>query len=217
MAMNIGILGTGIVGRTLASRLVAAGHTVRLGSRTADNTNAVEWVTQAGDNASNGTFTDAAEFGEAVINATSGAFSVDVVRSVGTHLTGKAVLDVTNPLIHGDDGVSLSVANTNSLGEQLQRAVPEAHIVKTLNTMNCDVMANPNRVPGPHDVFIAGNNVDAKQKAAEILGYLGWPADWIIDLGDITAARGMEAYVLLWVRARMKFGDSNFNLRLVRP
>lgn len=217
MAMNIGILGTGVVGRTLASRLVAQGHTVKLGSRTTDNAAATAWSNEAGEQASNGTFADAAEFGEAVINATSGAFSVDVVRSVGTHLYGKTVLDVTNPLAHGDDGVTLSVANTNSLGEQLQRAVPDAHIVKTLNTMNCDVMADPMRVPGPHNVFLAGNDADAKQKAAEILGYMGWPADWMIDLGDITAARGTEAYVLLWIRTRMAFGDSNFNLRMVRP
>jgi predicted dinucleotide-binding enzyme len=217
--MNIGILGTGSVGQTLGSRLVEVGHAVKMGSRSTRNEKALAWVAAAGPNASEGHFADAATFGELVILATNGNGAISALESAGAeNLAGKTVLDVTNPL-DTTNGFppSLSVCNTDSLGEQLQRAFPDAHIVKTLNTMNCAVMVNSSSLPDEHNVFVAGNNGDAKQKTKELLHDLGWPDGWIIDLGDITAARGTEGWMHLWLRLMQHVGDANFNLRVVRP
>jgi predicted dinucleotide-binding enzyme len=217
--MNIGIFGTGIVGRTLGSRLIDVGHSVKMGSRTQGNANALEWVATAGDQATEGTFEDAAIFGEVLINATNGEGALAALTSAkAENLANKTVLDVTNPLdlSHGFPP-SLSVSNTDSLGEQIQRAFPDAHIVKTLNTTNCAVMANPQSLPEMHNAFIAGNNDEAKQKTRDLLQDFGWPDEWIIDLGDITASRGTEAWIHLWLRLMQHFGDANFNLHVVRP
>jgi predicted dinucleotide-binding enzyme len=216
--MDIGILGTGIVGRTLGTRLVEAGHTVKMGSRAAGNEKAIEWARSAGPSASEGSFADAAEFGDVAILATSGYGAMPALQSAAPNLDGKTLLDVTNPL-DTDKGFPppLIVSNTDSLGEQLQRAFPDIHIVKTLNTMNCAVMANPQALPSEHNVFVNGNDEQAKKQAKSILHELGWPDEWIIDLGDITASRGVESAIHLWLSVVQTVGDANFNLRIVRP
>ncbi len=111
---------------------------------------------------------------------------------------------------------SLFVCNTDSLAEQIQRSFPEARVVKTLNTVNHEVMVDPAKVPDGHDVFVCGNDETAKTEVVELLRSFGWPAEHIVDLGDISAARGTEAYLLLWLRLRGALGTGYFNVGVVR-
>ncbi len=200
--MRVAVLGTGIVGRTLASALLSNGHEVRIGSRTAGNEAAVAWAEQIGGPASEGSFADAAGFGEIVINATAGAASLEALEMAGSEqLAGKVLLDVANPL-DTSRGMppALTVCNDDSLGEQIQRALPDVRVVKTLNTVTAAVMVDPTLVEGAHSIFVAGDDASAKAQASGLLHEFGWPAGSIVDLGDITAARGMEMYLALWLR-----------------
>ena len=200
--MRVAVLGTGTVGRTLASALLSNGHEVRIGSRTAGNEAAVAWAAQIGGPASEGSFADAAGFGEIVINATAGAASLEALEMAGAEqLAGKVLLDVANPL-DTSRGMppTLTVCNDDSLGEQIQRALPDVRVVKTLNTVTAAVMVDPTLVEGAHSVFVAGDDASAKAQATELLQEFGWPAGSIVDLGDIAAARGMEMYLALWLR-----------------
>ena len=215
--MRIGVLGTGGVGRTIATKLVELGHEVTMGSRTHDNESAAEWVASADAGAAQGTFADAAGFGELVVNCTSGAGSVEALRAIPLeHLSGKTLVDVANPLDFSGGALSLFTEIDDSLAEQLQREHPEAHVVKTLNTVNANVMVEPARVPGAHDVFVCGNDDRAKAEVVELLEGFGWPREHVLDLGDLAAARGLEAYLLLWIRLRGLTGTSDFNIRVVR-
>jgi len=215
--MRIGVLGTGGVGRTIATKLVELGHEVTMGSRTHDNESAAEWVASAGAGAAQGTFADAAAFGELVVNCTSGAGSVEALRAIPReHLSGKTLVDVANPHDFSGGALSLFTEIDDSLAEQLQREHPEAHVVKTLNTVNANVMVEPARVPGAHDVFVCGNDDRAKAEVVELLEGFGWPREHVLDLGDLAAARGLEAYLLLWIRLRGLTGTSDFNIRVVR-
>jgi predicted dinucleotide-binding enzyme len=216
--VKIGILGTGMVGKTIASKLVELGHEVRMGSRAAGNENAVAWATEAGEGASEGAFADAAGFGEIVFNCTAGVASLDALKAAGdTNLAGKLLIDVANPLdfSHGMPP-SLSVCNTDSLGERIQRAFPATHVVKALNTVNCDVMVEPARVPGEHIVFVCGNDAEAKEKAVRLLSEFGWRVERVLDLGDITAARSTEMYLPLWLNLMGQLGTLHFNIELAR-
>lgn len=214
--MRIGVLGTGVVGQTVGGKLVALGHEVKLGSRSATNEKAAKWVAQQGARASQGTFADAAAFGEMVFNCTSGTASLDALRSAGAgNLAGKILVDVANPLdfSHGMPP-TLSVANSDSLGEQIQREFPDVKVVKTLNTMNTAVMVDPSSVPGDHDVFVCGNDADAKARVVELLRSFGWRT--IIDLGDISAARGVEMLLPIWLRLMGTFKTATFNFHIAR-
>jgi predicted dinucleotide-binding enzyme len=216
--VKIGILGTGMVGKTIASKLVELGHEVRMGSRAAGNENAVAWATEAGEGASEGAFADAAGFGEIVFNCTAGVASLDALKAAGdTNLAGKLLIDVANPLdfSHGMPP-GLSVCNTDSLGERIQRAFPATHVVKALNTVNCDVMVEPARVPGEHIVFVCGNDAEAKEKAVRLLSEFGWRVERVLDLGDITAARSTEMYLPLWLNLMGQLGTLHFNIELAR-
>ncbi|KJS62352.1 NADPH-dependent F420 reductase [Streptomyces rubellomurinus] len=214
--MRIGIIGTGMVGQTLGSKLVSLGHQVTLGSRTKDNEKALAWAAQAGPDGHAGTFAEAAAFGEVVLNATGGTVSLAALRAAGAeHLGGKLLIDLANPLVFDADGqVTLDPANTDSIGERIQREFPEAKVVKALNTVNCALMVAPDRLAGEHQLFIAGNDADAKAETVALLGGFGWPAEWIIDLGDITAARATEMMMPLWLRLMRKFGTAEFNYRI---
>jgi predicted dinucleotide-binding enzyme len=210
--MRIGVFGTGMVGRAIGSKLVSLGHEVRMGSRTRDNESALEWIGTAGEGASQGTFADASAFGELVFNCTKGGASIDALEAAGSeNLAGKVLVDVANDLDFSQPRL-LSV----SLGERIQIAFPESRVVKTLNTMNCEVMVDPARVPGEHDVFVCGNDESAKDDVRTLLHSFGWPEERIVDLGDISGASGAEMYVVLWVRLYRTFGTGQFNVHVVR-
>jgi hypothetical protein len=214
--MNIGVLGTGNVGRTLGTKLLSLGHRVMLGSRTADNETAAEWAKGAGDAASHGTFAGAAEHGELLLNCVSGARALDALAAAGAErMNGKVLIDVTNPLDFSKGfPPTLLVSNDTSLGEEIQRAYPEVKVVKALNTVSCDIMVDPGRLPGDHVVFTSGNDASAKGEVAALLTSFGWKR--IIDLGDITTARGTESYLLLWVRMYQHFGTGHFNIAIAK-
>jgi 8-hydroxy-5-deazaflavin:NADPH oxidoreductase len=215
--VRYGVLGTGPVGRALAGRLVEVGHEVRMGSRSAANEAAAAWAAGAGADASHGTFADAAEFGQTVVNCTGGAVSLDALTAAGAeNLAGKVLIDVANAFTFETGRLTLTVCNTDSLGEQIQRAFPDARVVKTLNTMNNQVMIHPERVPGAHSVFVSGDDAEAKQLVTGMLESFGWPRSSVVDLGGIETARGPEMYLVLWIEL-MQAGDTpDFNVNVAR-
>ncbi|MEA2193074.1 MAG: 8-hydroxy-5-deazaflavin:NADPH oxidoreductase [Solirubrobacteraceae bacterium] len=217
--MHIGVLGTGTVGRTLSQALVDRGHEVRMGARAAGNETAVEWAEAAGPLASEGSFADAVAFGDMAFNATAGAHSLEALEMAGAEqLAGKLLVDVSNPLDFSRGmPPTLTVCNDDSLGEQLQRAFPEARIVKALNTVTAAVMVQPDLLPGTHTIFVCGDDAGAKEQAGRLLQEFGWPADSILDLGDIGAARGMEMYLLLWLRLWGATGSPLLNVDVRVP
>lgn len=216
--MKFGVLGTGMVGTTIATKLVALGHEVTMGARSADNESAVAWAQGAGASAANGTFADAAAGAEMVLNCTAGGGTLSALEMAGAgNLDGKLLVDVSNPLDFSRGmPPRLSVVNDDSLGEQVQRTYPGARVVKALNTVNCRVMVDPTLVPGAHDLFMCGNDDGAKASVLELLGSFGWSPDRVVDLGDITGARAMEMYLALWVRLIGVVGGPDFNVRVVR-
>jgi predicted dinucleotide-binding enzyme len=215
--MKVGVLGTGSVGIAISSKLIELGHEVTMGSRDAHNETALEWASRAGEGADYGSFADAASFGELVFNCTAGAHSLEALNAAGaSNLSGKILIDVSNALDHSTTPMTLTVANTDSIAEQVQRAFPDARVVKSLNTMNCNVMVDPASVPGDHVVFVCGNDDAAKAQARALLAEIGWPEPRIVDLGDLTAARGTEMYVMLWVRLMQTLGGPQFNISLSR-
>ncbi len=213
--MKFGVLGTGMVGRSIALRLVSLGHEVRMGSRQAGNEAAVAWAREAGPSASEGTFADAAQFGEMNFNCTAGTASLAAVSQAGAEqFAGKVVIDLANRLEMGPDGPQLVLGEV-SLGEELQSALPGAHVVKTLNTVNHQLMVDPSLLPGSHTMFVAGNHAAAKVQVVELLESFGWPARDIVDLGDITAARATELYMPLWLRLWQATQAPHFNIKLI--
>jgi len=215
--MKIGVLGTGLVGETIGTKLVQLVHEVKMGSRTVNNDKAAAWVKQNSNRAMQGTFADAASFGEVLFNCTSGGASLDALRLAGAeNLKGKVLIDIANPLDFSRGmPPSLLVCNTDSLGEQIQRAFPDAKVVKSLNTMNSNLMVNPGLLQEDHLVFVSGNDADAKATVTMILkDWFGWQS--VIDLGDITTARGTEMVLPLWVSLMGKLGTPLFNFKIVK-
>src|SRR6478672_4924785 len=182
--MKIAVLGTGMVGQAVATRLAELGHDVTMGSRDAANPKATDWAAGPGQRTA-ATFADAAASAELVVNATSGVATLEALAQAGAdNLDGKVLLDVANPLDFSNGfPPSLSVVNTDSLAEQLQRAFPDLRVVKSLNTMNAYVMVDPKRLPEEHHVFVAGDDAAAKETVTAILQELGWTASSIVDLG----------------------------------
>ena len=215
--MKIAVLGTGMVGNALATKLANAGHQVMMGSRTANSKPAQDWQNAVGKGAQIGTFADAAAFGELIISCTNGVNSVAALRQAGeANLRGKILIDVSNPLDMSQKPPNLAFCNTDSLGERIQREFPETVVVKALNTVNCEVMVNPSVVPGDHNLFTCGNDPAAKGKVASFIAEnFGWKRDNIVDLGDISNSRGTEMYLALWIRLWGKLGTPHFNIRLV--
>lgn len=208
-----------MVGQTLAGKLVSLGHEVTMGSRQPGNEKAVAWAAEAGDSARDGTFADAARFGEVVINATAGAASLDALAAAGAeNLNGKVLIDVCNPLdFSRGQPPTLTVCNDDSVGEQIQRAYPDAKVVKTLNTVNAGLMIAPGSISQSHTVFVCGNDEDAKATVRELLESFGWPTDDILDLGDISGARGTEMYLPLWLKLASATGSWMVNVKVVSP
>ena len=227
--MNIGIFGTGIVGRTIAEGLAAKGHGVMIGTRDPQATLQRESASGATKtpfrdwHASHasvklGTFSEAARFGDVLVNATSGNGALPALEGAGGDALGeKILLDLSNPLDFSKGfPPTLTVSNTDSLGEVLQRAFPRVRLVKTLNTTTAALMVNPAAVGGgDHTMFVAGNDADAKAKVTGWLGeWFGWRD--VIDMGDVTNARGLEMLLPLWVRLYGTLGSPMFNFKIVR-
>lgn len=216
--MQVGVLGTGMVGKALGTKLVTLGHDVMMGSRTRDNSTAEEWTLEQGNRAHHGTFSDAAAYGALLVNATAGIVSIEALRTIDpVHLVDKVLLDVANPLdfSHGFPP-TLEIINTNSLGEEIQRTFPALRIVKALSTMSCDIMVEPQKVSGSHNVLMCGNDAEAKGVVRELLTAFGWSDSDVIDLGDITGARGMEMLLPVWLRLMGTLGTPHFNFKIVR-
>ena len=217
--MDIAVLGTGSAGRTIAARLDELGHRVTIGTRdpaaTADREEYAAWA--AGEpGVTLATFQEAAAGAEVVFLVTSGDAALDVLDLTGPgNLDGKVVVDVTNPLdFSAGFPPTLSVKDTDSLGEQLQRAHPAARVVKALNTMNASVMVRPDSLPEPTTAFVAGDDEEAKAVVTGLLQDFGHTD--VIDLGDISMARGTEMFLPLWVRLMGRLGTASFNIKVVR-
>jgi 8-hydroxy-5-deazaflavin:NADPH oxidoreductase len=228
--MKIGIIGSSTVAQTLGEQLLTVGQAVMISARDLDAPKdlgergvvpaASAWATinyDQGREAAAGGFAEAAAFGELLINATMGTASLEALGAADrADIEGKILIDVSNPLdfSHGFPP-GLAFSNYDSLGERIQAAYPGARVVKTLNTMNCAVMVDPSRLGEETDVFVAGNDVAAKAWVTEnvLKGWLGWSR--IVDLGDITAARGLEMYLPLWIRLLGATGTALLNVKLV--
>ncbi|WP_369199061.1 NADPH-dependent F420 reductase [Streptomyces djakartensis] len=225
--MRYAVLGTGTVGRVIAAKLASLGHEVTIGTRDPQATLArtepdamgtppfAQWQPQHSQ-VRLGTFAEAAAFADIVVNATAGAGALAALEAAGAdHLDGKVLLDIANPLDFSQGmPPSLNPVNTDSLGEQIQRAFPRAKVVKTLNTMSCTVMVDPARVSGEHHTFVSGNDPDAKKTATGLLASFGWPTGNVIDLGDITTARGTEMLLPIWLRLWGALGHADFNFHI---
>jgi len=227
--MNIGVLGTGMVAKTIAGKLGSLGHAVKLGTRDVKATLARSEPDMAGGpplrtwletqpRVTLGTYAEAAAHGELVVCALSGQGALPGLLSAGVEaLAGKVLIDISNPLDFSKGmPPSLSVANTDSLGEQVQRAFPTTKVVKTLNTVNAFLMVDPQQLAGgDHSMIVCGNDAGAKVEVTRILKeWFGWKD--VIDLGDITNARGTEMYLPLWVRLYGALQTPMFNIKIVR-
>jgi 8-hydroxy-5-deazaflavin:NADPH oxidoreductase len=213
--MRIGVFGSGMVGQTVGKKLAELGHDVMLGTREAGKL--AEWQGQVAGKASVGSYAETAAHGEIIINATAGTASLAALELAGAeNLGSKILIDIANPLDFSQGmPPSLAVSNTDSLGEQIQRAYPDLRVVKTLNTMNAELMVNPRQLAdGDHDIFVSGNDAAAKARVSELLREFGWRS--IIDLGDISTARGTEMLLPLWVRLWGALGTPAFNFKIVR-
>jgi len=214
---KIAVLGTGDVGRQIGKKLVELGHEVRLGSRSADNEKAVAWAAEVGDKGAPATFADAVAFADdTVFFCGSGQNAMAMLDGAGgdAAFAGKLVIDLSNPLDFSKGfPPTLSISNDNSLGEEIQKALPSAKVVKTLNMVSNPVMVNPGALAEPTDIFLCGNDEGAKQQASEVLRSFGW--ERIVDMGDLENARGFEAWLLLWTRLYAKHQTPMFNIKLV--
>jgi predicted dinucleotide-binding enzyme len=212
--MHIAVLGTGMVGRTIAPRLAELGHVVRLGTRDPAATRAREgWSELPGVELL--TFAGATAGADLVVHAGNGASALDLLAQAGD-LAGVVLLDISNPLdFSAGFPPTLSVKDTDSLGEQVQRAFPDARVVKSLNTLTAELMAHPDRLPEPTSVFVSGDDPDAKRLVAGLLTELGHRD--VIDLGGIETSRGVEMWLPLWLRLMGSLGTAEFNLKVVRP
>ena len=216
---DIAVLGTGMVGLAHAARLAELGHHVTLGSRAAVSGQPPEgdlgrWCAEH-DGVVIADPATAAGNAELVVNALNGQVAVQALAALSERLAGKVVLDISNPLDFSTGQLELFVCNTDSLGEQIQRVLPYTRVVKALCTVTADVQVDAAVIGGESDMFIAGDDADAKAAVAELIRGYGW--ERIIDLGDITAARALEMMLPLWVRLYQALGSGLFNYRLIGP
>ena len=228
MEVRLGILGTGTVGKTIAARLAGLQHDVMVGTRNPEETTSRTEPDPYGNppfsawqeehpEVKLGTFAQAAAHGEMIVNATAGAVSLEALEQAGEdNLSGKVLIDISNPLDFSKGmPPTLSVVNTDSLGEQIQRRFPEAKVVKTLHTMNAYLMVDPAQLAGgDHSVFVSGDDPEAKAAVTDLLRSFGWTD--IIDLGDITTARGTEMVLPVWLRLFGALQKPLFNFKIVR-
>jgi predicted dinucleotide-binding enzyme len=214
--MKVGVLGTGDVGKALGKGFITLGHDVKMGSRSATNERALAWTKEIGAKASVGTFADAAAFGDIVVLATLGTANESALTAAGPErLNGKLVIDTTNPLdFSGGMPPKLGIVGNDSGGERVHKLLPGAHVVKAFNTVGSPFMFRPEFAGGPPDMFIAGNDDDAKKKVTGILKDFGWGA--VHDLGGIESSRYLEAMCLVWVLSAVRGGNWNQAFKLLR-
>lgn len=217
--LDIAVLGTGPVGRAVAGRLAQLGHSVTVGTRdpggTATRADYAGWAAEH-PQVRLATFSDAASGADLVVNASGGDVALGILESAGTqNLAGKVLLDISNPL-DGSAGFppTLFVKDDDSLGEMIQRAHPDARVVKSLNTMNNSLMVDPQRLGEDSTVFVSGDDAEAKATVVQLLRQLGHGD--VIDLGGIDTARGPEMWLPLWIRINLALGGNDFNIKVVR-
>ncbi len=213
--MKVGILGTGDVGQALGTGFISRGHSVRIGGRDPRNEKALAWASKHGSEASTGSFSDAAGFGEIVVLATLWTGTENAIRLAGaTNCSGKVLIDVTNPLLYSPNELPrLALGHTDSGGEQVQRWLPDARVVKAFNTVGHAHMVDPAFPGGPPDMFLCGNDAGAKATVTGICTSFGWPA---IDIGGIEGARLLEPLCILWVAYGVRTGGWNHAFKLLR-
>jgi predicted dinucleotide-binding enzyme len=220
--MKVGVLGTGAVGESIASALAGRDNYVMMGSRTANNEKSVKWTKKAGNYASAGTFNDAAAFGDIIFICLSGEHALDVVKGINEeNLRNKIVVDVTNPLDFTKGmppRILEELGNSTSVGEEIQKLLPNSYVVKTLNTVNYKLMVDARLInSADHNLFVCGNNLDAKNKVMHLLvDSFHWKADRVLDLGGIEMSRCVEAIVPFWVAVYQKLGTPLFNFSIVK-
>jgi hypothetical protein len=213
------VLGTGDVGRSIATGLLDAGYDVTIAGRSAESEGAIAWLDgvprPARGRADTADYASAAPLADIVFLCVRGSVALETAMTLADQLSGKTLVDVTNPLSFPDGKpMELLVANTDSQAEQIQRALPDTHVVKTLNIVNSEVMIKPAMLSGDHFMPIAGNDDRAKKTVSDILTRdFGWKR--VVDLGDISAARGMESYLHYWLRLWSALGTAKFNLAIV--
>ncbi|WP_410814459.1 NADPH-dependent F420 reductase [Micromonospora sp. 067-2] len=217
--MRIAVLGTGSVGQTVAVRAAELGHQVTIGTRDVTVTRAGEFAGWAAQHPEVGlaTLSEAAGAAELVVNATSGSGSLPALAAAGApNLAGKILLDIANPLDFGAGfPPSLSVHNTDSLAEQIQREFPQTRVVKSLNTLTAELMVHPRQLAdGAHSVFVSGDDAEAKRVVTDLLTSFGHTD--VIDLGDLSTARGTEMLLPLWLRLYGRLDTAIFNVKVVR-
>ena len=207
-----------MVGNAIGTKFIESGYEVRMGSRTPNNEKAMDWASKNGKMASTGTFNDAASFGELIVFCIKGESALSVLTSLRPELVeGKTIMDIAVPLDFSKGMppfIIPDLSNTNSLGEEMQKQFPLSNVVKTFTVVNCQIMVNPLKFDDTLTMFLAGNNTDAKKQVKDILQQFGWQD--IIDLGDISAARGLEAFVPFWVRIMVGLNTPNFGIKIVR-
>ncbi len=212
--MKVGIIGSGVVGQQLGFGFLRLGHEVKIGTR--DTTKLNNWLKQAGKKASVGSFEDAAKFGELNVIATAWAGTESAINLAGRrNFSSKIVVDVTNPLDFSNGFPPKFAVNVgNSAGEQIQRMLPEAKVVKAFNIINAYVMINPQREDGDPDLFIAGNDQTAKDKVKSIAEHWGWKS--VIDIGDISQSLFLEALTQIWIGYAAKTNKFEHAFKLLK-
>ncbi|GGO11705.1 NADPH-dependent F420 reductase [Micromonospora parathelypteridis] len=217
--MRIAVLGTGSVGQAIPARSAVLGHQVTIGTRDVAATRAGEYAAWAAQHPEVGlaTLAEAASAAELVVNATNGNGSLPALTAAGApNLAGKVLLDIANPLDFGAGfPPTLSVHNTDSLAERIQREFPQTRVVKSLNTLTAELMAHPRQLAdGEHSVFVSGDDAEAKRIVTGLLVSFGH--NDVIDLGDLSSARGTEMLLPLWLRLFGRLDTANFNFKVVR-
>ncbi|MBK7105213.1 MAG: NAD(P)-binding domain-containing protein [Ignavibacteriae bacterium] len=227
--MKITVLGTGVVGQTISEKLIELGHEIFIGTREVNNTLSKtnkdnfgrppfsEWH-KNNNSAKLETYSNAAKSGELIVNATSGTGTLDALILCGKeNLANKILVDISNPLDFSKGmPPTLTICNSDSLGEQIQKEFPKTKVVKTLNTLTAHLMINPSIISGDHNLFISGNDNSAKEEVEQLLISFGWKKVNIIDLGDISTARGTEMLLPIWIRLWGALGTPEFNFHIVK-
>jgi 8-hydroxy-5-deazaflavin:NADPH oxidoreductase len=198
--MRVGVLGTGEVARRLAAGFRSRGHDVMIGSRDPDKPELREWLSGDGAGVEAGTFAQAAAYGELLVLAVLGNAAEDAIAQAGPeNFAGKVVIDVMNPLdFSGGFPPKLSISGEDSLGERVQRALPEAKVVKAFNTIGSPYFVDPSFSEGRPTMLIAGDDEEAKRIVTDVLADFGWTHT--VDIGGIAGSRELEAICILWVK-----------------